>query len=345
TARVRWVDRLLRPRTVAVIGAGRQEGGIGNTIVRNLRDGGLCGPLYPVNPNAPSIAGVPAFPSLEAIPDEVDLAVVAVPAAAVPGVVDACAAKGVRGLVIVSSGFAETGAAGADLEGQVVTRAHHGGMRVVGPNCIGVINTAADISLNATFAPTRPVAGRVAFASQSGALGIAMLERAASLGLGLSSFVSMGNKADVSGNDLLRYWETDPGTSVILLYLESFGNPRMFSRVARRVSRTRPIVAVKGGRSAPGARAAASHTASLATPDTAVDALFAQTGVIRVDTLGELFDVAAALVGQPLPAGPRVAVVGNAGGAGILAADAADAAGLLLPPLGEAARSRIGAAC
>ena len=345
SAAVASVRRLLRPTSIAVVGAGREPGGIGHTLVRNLVAGGFTGPVHPVNPRAATIAGLPASASVAAIPGPVDLALVAVPAALVAGVVDDCAAKGVKGLVVISSGFGETGADGAALEREVLARAHRGGMRLIGPNCMGVINTAADVRMQATFAADPAVAGRLAFASQSGALGIAMLQMASSMGLGLSSFVSMGNKSDVSSNDLLRYWEQDDDTSVILLYLESFGNPRAFSRIARRVSQRKPIVAVKSGRTAAGSRAAASHTAAMATPDTAVDALFHQTGVIRVDTLEELFATGALLAAGPLPAGARVAIVGNAGGAGILAADAAEAAGLRVAPLSEATRAAILAVC
>ena len=214
-------------------------------------------------------------------------------------------------------------------------------MRLVGPNCFGIINTAKDVSLNATFAPVAPVPGRVAFASQSGGLGIAVLEEACRHGIGLSSFVSVGNKADVSGNDLIQYWEQDPGTDVILLYLESFGNPHRFAKIARQVSRTKPIIALKAGRTRSGRRAATSHTAALASPDVAVDALFAQTGVIRVDTLAELFDTAELLAAQPIPAGRRVAIVGNAGGPGILAADACEAAGLEVVELSERTQTEL----
>jgi acyl-CoA synthetase (NDP forming) len=291
--------------------------------------------VYPVHPTARHIASVPAYPDITAIPDPVDLAVIVVPADQVRTVIDQCGAKGVRGLVVISAGFAETGARGAAVQRELVTAARGAGMRMVGPNCMGVINTAAGISMNATFAPTAPKPGRLAFSSQSGGLGIAVLEEADRRGLGLSSFVSVGNKADVSSNDLLRYWRQDDDTDVILLYLESFGNPRQFARIAREVSKTKPIVAVKAGRTVAGTRAASSHTAALASPDAAVDALFAQTGVIRVDTLEELFDVAQVLCDQPLPAGRRVGIVTNSGGPGILAADACEANGLAVPELSE----------
>ncbi len=334
-AAVRSIDRLLRPQSIAVVGASHERGTIGHEIVRNLLNDGFNGPVYPVHPTARHIASVPAYPTVTAIPDPLDLAVIAVPADQVRGAIDACGAKGVRGLVVISAGFAETGASGAAAQRELVAAARGAGMRMVGPNCMGVINTAAGISMNATFAPRAPMPGRLAFSSQSSGLGIAVLEEADRRGLGLSSFVSVGNKADVSSNDLLRYWRQDDNTDVILLYLESFGNPRQFARIAREVSQTKPIVAVKAGRTVAGGRAASSHTAALASPDAAVDALLAQTGVVRVDTLEELFDVAQVLSDQPLPAGRRVGIVTNSGGPGILAADACEANGLLVPELSE----------
>ncbi len=343
-AESRSIGRILQPRSVAVVGASRRHGTIGYHLFRNLLDGGFQGPIHAVNPNATEVAGVPAVASILDVDGDVDLAVIAVRAPLVPEVVDQCAAKGVGALVVVSAGFGETGPEGAALERDVLERARRGGMRLVGPNCLGVANTA--IGLDATFAPTPPRPGRVAFQSQSGALGIALLEWTARLGIGISSFVSVGNKADVSGNDLLQYWEDDPGTDVILLYLESFGNPHKFSRIARRVSQRKPIVAVKSGRTPAGHRAASSHTAAVATSDVAVGALFRQTGVVRVDTLEELFDLAQVLSSQPLPGGDRVAIVGNSGGPGILAADAAVGAGLdvveLAPATQRALRELLG---
>jgi acyl-CoA synthetase (NDP forming) len=256
-------------------------------------------------------------------------------------VIEQCAAKHVGGIVMITAGFAEVGSDGAAVERELVRLARRHGMRMVGPNCMGVINTAPGVSMNATFAPVAPLPGRVALCSQSGAIGIAALERSARLGLGLSSFVSVGNKADVSGNDLLQYWEDDAGTDVILLYLESFGNPGKFHRIASRVARRKPIIAVKSGRSQAGSRGASSHTAALASPDLAVDALFQQTGVIRVDTMEQLFDTAAVLAHQPLPAGRRVAILGNSGGPGVLAADACEAAGLRVPELGSATQDAL----
>ncbi len=333
------VARLLAPRSVAVIGANRSPDGVGHQVLRNLLSGGFAGPVYPVNPNAAEVAGVRAYPTVLDIPGPVDLAVAAVPAEVVAEVAGQCAQKGVLGLVVLSAGFGELGPAGATAQRELRDLARGHGMRLVGPNCIGVANTA--IGLNATFSPYPPRAGHVAMLTQSGALGIALLERSARIGLGLSSFVSVGNKADVSGNDLLQYWETDPDSDVILLYLESFGNPRKFARIARRVSRRKPIVAVKSGRTAAGIRAASSHTAAMATPDAAVDALFHQCGVIRVDTLDELFDVALVLASQPLPGGRRVAVVGNSGGPGILATDACAGAGLEVPELSAMTQSAL----
>jgi acyl-CoA synthetase (NDP forming) len=267
------------------------------------------------------------------VPDPVDLAIICVPAHLVLEVAQDCVSKGVRGLVVISAGFAEVGEKSADAERALVQLARRNGMRMIGPNCMGVVNTNPSISMNATFAPVRPAPGRVGFASQSGGLGIELLARSSELGLGISTFVSMGNKADVSGNDLLQYWEEDPDTDVILLYLESFGNPRKFARLARRIARRTPIIAVKSGRTPAGARGTSSHTAALAAPDVAVDALFHQAGVIRVDTLEELFDTAMVVLHQPLPDGPRVGIVSNGGGPGILATDACVAAGLEVPEL------------
>lgn len=340
-AAVHSIERLLRPRSIAVIGASRRRGTIGHEIFRNLIAGDFCGPVYPVHPVAAHVASVRAYRSVLDISGDVDLAVVAVPARDVAKVLSDCAAKGVKGLVVVSAGFAETGPTGAAAERELVRIARSAGIRLIGPNCMGIINTDPRVSMNATFAPVPPTHGRLAFSSQSGGLGIAVLEEAERRGLGLSSFVSVGNKADISANDLLGYWEQDSATDLILLYLESFGNPRTFARVARRVSRTKPVIAVKSGRSSSGSRAASSHTAAMASPDLAVDALFHQAGVIRVDTLEELFGVAQVLSTQPLPAGRRVAIVGNAGGPGILAADACEGAGLEVPELGAATQREL----
>jgi acetyl coenzyme A synthetase (ADP forming)-like protein len=326
------------PRAVAVIGANRERGKIGSEILHNIVAGGFSGRLFVVHPHAGSVDGVPAFPNVTAIPGDVDLAVICVPCASVSATVDDCIAKGVKALVVISAGFAETGSAGRALEQEILGKVRSAGVRMIGPNCMGIINTDPEIRLNATFSPTTPPDGSVAFLTQSGALGLAILEHVQELDLGLSTFVSVGNKADVSGNDLLQYWADDPRTSVILLYLESFGNPRRFAQIARRVAEMKPIVAVKSGRSRSGARAAASHTGALATNDAVVDALFHQAGVIRTATVEELFDVAALLAHQPVPAGPRVAVLSNAGGPAILAADACEAQGLQLASLSDSTR-------
>jgi acetyl coenzyme A synthetase (ADP forming)-like protein len=335
TATVASLAPFFTPRAVAVIGASRDQRSIGRMVLDRLIQGGFQGPVYPVNPHARSVAAVRAYGSILDVPDSVDLAVIAVPSQVVAVTVDQCAQKGVRALVVLSAGFAETGPEGRGRQDELVRKVRAHGMRMIGPNCMGILNTAPDVQLNATFGPTAPRRGRVAMSSQSGALGLAILAEADQLGLGISMFVSVGNKADVSGNDLIQYWETDPDTNLIVLYLESFGNPRKFSRIARRIARQKPILAVKSGRTTAGSRAALSHTAALAGSDRAVDALFRQAGVIRADTLEELFGVAMVLTNQPLPRGKRVAIVTNAGGPGILCADACEAAGLQLPALAD----------
>ncbi|WP_067458605.1 bifunctional acetate--CoA ligase family protein/GNAT family N-acetyltransferase [Actinomadura macra] len=330
-AESRSIQRLLFPRSVAVIGASRAEHSVGHTVLRNLLGGDFSGPVYPVHPTAVAVAGVRAYASVLEIPDDVDLAVVAVRADAVRDVVEECASKGVHGLIVVSSGFGETGPEGRARQEELVRLARAYGMRVVGPNCLGIANTDAEIRLNATLAPTMPGRGPVGFFSQSGALGIAILQRTAERGLGLSTFVSAGNRADVSGNDLMQYWEEDPATKAVLLYLESLGNPRKFARLARRLGRRKPIVAVKSGRSTQGVPIG--HAArALTLPDHAVSALFAQAGVIRVEDLSELFDVAQLLAYQPLPAGDRIAIIDNSNSLGLLAQDAAAALGLEVRP-------------
>jgi acetyl coenzyme A synthetase (ADP forming)-like protein len=326
------------PNGVAVIGANRERGKIGSEILHNITAGGFTRQLFAVHPTASSIDGVAAYPEVTAIPAPIDLAVICVPCAQVSAVVDVCIAKGVKALVVISAGFGETGAAGRALEQEILRKVRTAGIRMIGPNCMGIINTDPGVRLNATFSPVAPIEGRVGFSTQSGALGLAILDYVRQLNLGISTFVSVGNKADVSGNDLIQYWSDDPRTDVILLYLESFGNPRRFAQIARRVAEKKPIVAVKSGRSRAGARAASSHTGALAASDTVVDALFREAGIIRTSTLEELFDVAALLAHQPLPAGPRVAVLSNAGGPAILAADACEAEGLELASLGEATR-------
>lgn len=301
-----------QPRSVAVVGASRDPASIGGRLLAALRAASFAGALYPVNPNAPAVA-------------------------------DDCAARGGRAIVVITAGFAEVGAEGRARQDRLLGAVREHGMRMVGPNCLGLINTDPSVRLNASFSPMFPPAGHVAMASQSGALGLAVLAATKRLHLGLSTFVSVGNKADVSGNDLLQYWEEDPRTDVILLYQESFGNARRFARIARRVARRKPIVAVKGGRTGAGRRAAGSHTAALAASDVAVDALFRQTGVIRAETLEELLALAAALGTQPLPQGRRAAIVTNAGGPAILCADRCEAGGLLVPALSERTRAQLAA--
>jgi acetyl coenzyme A synthetase (ADP forming)-like protein len=335
------MQAIFAPASIAVVGASRRPGQIGNEIVRNLRGTGYRGSLYVVNPHAGDVQSVPAFPSLCDIPEYVELAIIAVPAVNVEAVLDDCIAKGVSAVVIISAGFSETGEEGRAMERRLLEKARSAGIRMVGPNCMGVINTDPATNMHATFSAIYPPPGNVAMSSQSGALGLAVLDYAHSLQIGFSTFISVGNKADVSGNDLIQYWADDPRTDVILLYLESFGNPRKFAEIARRVGRQKPIVCVKAGRSVAGARAASSHTGALASSDAIVDDLFRQSGVIRTNTLEEMFDVASLLANQPLPKGSRVAIVTNAGGPGILAADSCEANGLSLANLSPETTSRL----
>jgi acetyl coenzyme A synthetase (ADP forming)-like protein len=321
------------PRSIAVIGAGRKRSGLGARVFHNLVSGGFQGVVYPVNKRASVVGSVTAYARVTDIPGDVDLAFIVIPAEEVAGVVDDCIKKGVRGIVAITAGFSEVGADGRAREAVLLEKVRDAGVRMIGPNCMGIINTDPEVALNGTFAPINPPEGRVAMSTQSGALGLAILDYASELNLGISTFVSVGNKADVSSNDLIQYWAEDPRTDVILLYLESFGNPRKFGRIAKRIARTKPIVVVKAGRSSAGARAASSHTGALASTDAVAGALFRQAGIIRTDTLEELFDVANLLAHQPVPAGRRVAVLTNAGGPGILAADACEAHGLELPML------------
>nr|WP_324192631.1 GNAT family N-acetyltransferase [Nocardia transvalensis] len=318
----RSVGNLLAPRSVAVIGATPSSGRVGGAVLANLLSGLFQGPVYPVNPNRSSVRGVRAYATVRDIPDEVDLAVVAVPAAEIKSVLDDCMAKGVKGLVVLTAGFSETGPAGFAAERDLVDAARGHGMRVVGPSALGIANTDPAVSLNATLASVLPGRGRVGFFCQSGPLGAAILAEAAARKLGLSTFVSAGNRADVSGNDLLQYWDTDPDTDVVLLYLETFGNPRKFSRIARRVARTKPVVVVSNGRHAAYITPASPLERSLGRD------LFAQAGIVQVDTISELFDCAMLLAYQPLPAGPRLAVIGNSAALGWLAVDAGRGEGL-----------------
>lgn len=331
------------PQSVAVIGASRNPTHIGYRLLEALATNQYRGSIYPVNPKATEIAGIRTYPSVPAISGPVDLAVIAVPRDSVLSVVDDCATKGVRACVIITAGFAEVGPEGAALQHQLVEKVRQHGMRMIGPNCFGLLNTDPNVRLNATFTSLFPLPGRASMSSQSGAIGIATLAGARRVHLGVSSFVSVGNKADVSTNDLLQYWEEDPATDVILLYVESFGNPRRFARIARRVNRSKPIIAVKAGRSQAGRRAAGSHTAALAASDVAVDALFRQAGVTRVETLDEMLALAAGLAAQPLPSGRRVGIVTNAGGPAILCTDACEAEGLAVPKLSDQIKTKLAA--
>lgn len=331
----------IKPNAIVVVGASRDPSSIGYRLVDEVVRAGFTGPVYAVNPHAAAIAQVTAYPSVKELPGPVDLAVIAVPRDHVLEVVDDCAERGIRALVVISAGFGECGEEGAALQQKLLEKVRGYGIRMIGPNCMGIVNTDPRAPLNASFSPVFPRTGGIAISSQSGAVGLALLALASDRGLGISSFVSVGNKADVSSNDLIQYWENDPATKVILLYLESFGNPRRFARIARRVCRTKPIIAVKAGRTPAGGRAAGSHTAALTSSDTATDALFRQTGVIRAETLDELYAIGAVLESQPLTPGRRVGIVTNAGGPGILCADACEAGRLTVPELDEETRSAL----
>ncbi|MEO8294851.1 MAG: acetate--CoA ligase family protein [Gemmatimonadota bacterium] len=327
------LDPILSPRSIAVVGASRTPDTIGHQIVANLIRYGFTGAVYPVNPRATSVHSIKAYPTVTELPETVDLAVISVPKQFVLEVAEQCGQCGVRGLVVISAGFREVGEAGARMELELVDILRRYEMRMVGPNCMGVLNTDPGISMNATFAPSMPPLGRAAFVSQSGALGLSVLDYAKEYNIGISQFVSVGNKPDISGNDLLLHWENDPAVGMILMYVESFGNPRRFLEIASRISRSKPIIAVKSGRSVVGARAASSHTGALAASDAAVDALLAQAGVLRAGSVEELFDLAMAFGGRGIPKSRRTAVVTNSGGPGILAADALEASGMTLTEL------------
>jgi len=312
-------------------------------VLARLHESGFPGWLFPITKTGERVDGYPSWTSVRLVPGPVDLAVIAVPRDRVARVIDDCIAADVKAVIVITAGFAETDAPGQALQADLVAKVRAAGIRLVGPNCMGVINASRIHPMNASFSPCFPPAGGLAMSSQSGALGLVILDLATKRHVGLSSFVSVGNKADVSGNDLLEYWGDDDATRVIALYLESFGNPRRFAQIARRVARQKPIIAVKSGRSAAGARAAGSHTAALAASDVVVEALFHQTGVIRADTIDEMFDLAACLDTQPLPRGRRVAIVTNAGGPGILAADACSASGLVVTPFSVSTSQRLAA--
>ena len=329
------VGPFLRPGSIALVGASGKPGSVGGLLLANLLASGFTGPVYPVNPRHQVIQGMICYPDLPSCPGPPDLALVAVPAPVVAGVVGQAGALGVRAVCVISAGFAEIGEQGRVLQDELRRRARTAGVRLIGPNCMGLLSGGPEPRFNATFSPVFPPPGRLAFVTQSGGLGLAALALLAGPSVGVSSFVSVGNTADLTPNDLLLYWDEDPGTDVVLAYLESVPDPRRFTRIARRISRHKPIVAVKAGRTGAGRRAASSHTAALAAGETAVEALFHQAGVIRAGTLEEMFDIVAVISTQPTPAGRRVAVLTNGGGPGILVADACEAAGLLVPELSD----------
>jgi len=337
----RPLDPVFTPRSIAVVGASRRRDSLGFSLLHNLVVNEFSGAIFPVNPQARAIHSLKCYPTVAAIPDAVDLAVIMVPRDKVQGVVEECLAKGVGGLVVITAGFSETGEEGADRERRLREAVRAAGVRMIGPNCMGVINADPEVRLNATFAPTPACWGSIGFVSQSGALGVAILNVAQDVGIGLTQFVSMGNKADVSGNDLLEHWEDDLETKVIAMYLESFGNPRRFTEIAKRVTRKKPILVVKSGRTAEGARAATSHTGAIAGTDVSVSAILDQCGVLRANTIEELFDVARALARCPLPGGFRVGIVTNAGGPAIMATDACVNLGLHMAELADATRAEL----
>jgi len=339
-ASIASIRRFMFPRSIAVLGASNKPG-IGNALVKDLIKNEYNGIIYPVNPKDEVVSSIKAYPSILDIPGQVDLAIVAVAAERIQPLIEECGRKGVKSLVIITAGFSEMGGEGIEREKKLLNTAGAYGMRIIGPNCLGIQNTNPTVNMNASFAPIYPLHGRTAFGSQSGALGGAIISYAIQINLGLSNFVSIGNGADVTGNELLQYWAEDPDTNLILLYLESFGNPRKFARIARETTLKKPVVIVKSGRSAVGARAAASHTGALASDDTATTALIKQTGMLRCNTLEELFDTALLLSNQPIPKGNRVAILTNGGGAGIMAADALAAHGFQLPILSDKARSAL----
>ena len=327
---------ILKPRTIAVVGASRSPNTIGHQILANLVHRGFTGSVFPVNPKASAVNSIRAVPSVGAIGEPVDVAIIVVPKERVANVAEECGAAGVRGLVVISAGFREVGGEGVAREQALMEIVRRHGMRMVGPNCMGVINADPAFSMNATFAPVMPPFGAAAFVSQSGAFGLSVLDYASEYGIGIGQFVSVGNKPDVSGNDLLLQWESDPAVSTILMYVENVGNPQKFLDIASRITRRKPIIALKSGRSMSGARAAASHTGALAASDATVDALLQQAGVLRARSMEELFDMAMAFTPQPMPRSRRTAVITNAGGPGILVADALEAHGIEVPELDAA---------
>ena len=327
------LDCIFRPKSIAVIGASNNPGTLNSAMFMNLVMGNFKGPVFPINPKYNYVHGIKSYNNILEVPDHVDLAVLMVPRDAVFGVVDRCGEKGVKGLIIITAGFKETGKDGSDLETRLVDKIRRYGMRMVGPNCFGVMNLSPDVCMNATFSAYTPTPGKVAFMSQSGGLGEILIDRAERESLGMAQFASIGNKADINGNDLLAYWQDDPDIKAILMYLENIGDPRLFGQLARKISRTKPLITLKAGRTARGAAAASSHTGALADQDAANTAMFEQYGVIQVNSVESLFKVGSLIVNQPHPKGRNVAVITNAGGPGILMTDALISNGLNVPEL------------
>lgn len=327
------LDCIMRPKTIAVIGASTKPTAVGHDIVKKLLDFKFQGKIYPINPKADEMLGLKCYKTISDVPGQVDLAVIVVPRDNVFEVVDQCGQKDIKGLVVISAGFKEIGGEGVELEEKLLKQCEKYGMRVVGPNCMGIINTEPNVSMNATFAPQQPLPGHAAFVSQSGALGIAVLNVALDMNIGVSQFVSMGNKMNISGNDLLEYWENDDNTNLILLYLESFRNPKRFQELCTRISKKKPIILVKSGTSSAGAAAASSHTGALAGADKAAAAMFSQCGVIRESTMLDMFEVSQVFANCPLPKGNRIGILTNAGGPGIMCTDAAISYGLEIAKL------------
>ena len=335
------LDVIFSPRSVAVVGASRHPGKIGYELIHNLVINEYKGRIYPVNPKAEAIHGLPCYPSVAALPEAPELAIITVPAESALEAIDECGKKGIRGLIVITAGFREIGGIGADRERDLVALVQKHGMTMIGPNCMGVINSHPDVQMDATFAPTPPLRGHVSLITQSGALGVAILEHAKSLGLGFAKFCSLGNKAQVSLNDLLMAWKDDPETGLIAAYIENFGNPKNFVRIAREVTKNKPVIAVKAGRSEAGGRATASHTGSLGGSDLAAEAVFSQTGVLRANSIEELIDFTMAFSLQPLPQGNRVAVISDAGGPAIMAVDELSAQGLKLADFTPETKTRM----
>ncbi len=335
------LDAIFKPRSIAVIGASDTEHTLNHYILMNLFEANFRGPIYPVNPKHKFVHGIRAYPSVEDIPDEVDLAVILVPKSVIPKVIDQCGRKGVKGLVIVSAGYKEIGEEGARDERKLVEQIRSHGMRMIGPNCFGVMSTYPETQMNATFTAYKPTRGNVGFISQSGGLGEILIDRAEREGLGMAQFASVGNKADIDGNEILEYWENDDRIKAILLYLENIGSPRIFSRLAQRISRKKPIITLKAGVTPRGAAAAGSHTGALADEEAANRAIFEQYGVINVGSVEKLFQVGSLLVNQPPPLGKNVCVITNAGGPAILQTDAIISAGLNMVDITEENKKRL----